>query len=150
MKTGVKVNKRFGPTEFMDYGSQEVQDFVRRAIGDGEAGATAKAVALYYAVRDGIRYELYGADLSREGLRASEILRSGSGMCIHKSILYAAALRAVGIPSRLVLTEVRNHLTSDRLRGLVGGDVFHYHCLTSGNLEGRWVKATPAFNKLLC
>jgi hypothetical protein len=78
------------------------------------------------------------------------VLRRGSGMCVHKSVLYAAALRAVGVPSRLVLTDVRNHLASARLRELVGGDVFHYHCLVSLWLNENWVKATPVFNRTLC
>ena len=101
-------------------------------------------------MRDNVRYEVYSADFSRSGLRASQVLRARSGMCIHKSVLYAATLRAIAVPARLVLTDVRNHLASDRLRALVGGDVFHYHCLTSVYLDGRWVKATPVFPKILC
>ncbi len=138
------------PTEFLDYRSDEVGDFIERWVPGAASTATERAVSLYYAVRDKVRYEIYGADFSRSGLRASQVLRARSGMCIHKSVLYAATLRAVGVPSRLVLTDVRNHLSSDRLRALVGGDVFHYHCLTSVCLEGRWVKATPVFPKILC
>jgi len=137
-------------TEFLDYDSSVIQEFVQQVVPDDSMPLKEKAVRLYYAVRDGIRYEIYGSDLSRRGLRASEILRKKKGMCIHKSILYAAAVRAVGIPSRLVLTDVRNHMASDRLKELLGGDVFHYHCLVSIYLDGRWVKATPVFNKLLC
>jgi transglutaminase-like putative cysteine protease len=71
-------------------------------------------------------------------------------MCLHKSVLYAAGLRSLGIPARLVLTDVRNHLASEKLVSLLGGDVFHQHCLTSVRLEGQWVRATPVFNKNLC
>lgn len=138
------------PTEFLDHASPEVAALVGRTLTGQEDSPREVATRLYYAVRDGIRYEVYGADLSREGLRASRILRTGSGMCLHKSIVYASALRAVGIPSRLVLTDVRNHLASPRLRELVGGDVFRYHCLTSLELGGRWMRATPVFNKWLC
>jgi transglutaminase-like putative cysteine protease len=139
------------PTDFLDYRSEEVQDFVERWAPTAAASTTGqRAVSLYYAVRDKVRYEVYGADFSRSGLRASQVLRARSGMCIHKSVLYAATLRAVGVPSRLVLTDVRNHLASARVRALVGGDVFHYHCLTSVYLERRWVKATPVFPKILC
>ncbi|MEV3993905.1 transglutaminase-like domain-containing protein [Streptomyces sp. NPDC049837] len=137
-------------TEFIDHDSPEVRDFVRRALPASATTPTERAVALYYAVRDGIRYEVYGADLSREGLRAGQVVRTGSGMCLHKSVLYAAGLRSLGIPARLVLTDVRNHLASERLKELLGGDVFHQHGLTSVWLEGRWVKATPVFNKTLC
>ena len=137
-----------GETEFLDHGSAEVAEFAAGAPGGGTP--TERAVWLYYAVRDRIRYEVYGADLSREGLRASRVLRAGSGMCLHKSVLYVAALRAVGVPARLVLTDVRNHLASERLKRLLGGDVFHQHCLTSVWLGGRWVRATPVFNRTLC
>jgi transglutaminase-like putative cysteine protease len=134
------------PTEFLDSGSPEVAAFVDRTSGTPRE----RAVSLYYAVRDGVRYEVYGADLSRSGLRASEVLRRGAGMCLHKSVVYAAGLRAIGVPSRLVLTDVRNHLASERLRTLLGGDVFHQHCLTSVFLDGTWLRATPVFNRTLC
>ncbi|TWP48431.1 transglutaminase domain-containing protein [Lentzea tibetensis] len=135
--------------EFIDHTSPEVRDFVARTVSTVE-GRVAQTVALYRAVRDEIRYEVYDADLSRTGLRASQVLRAGAGMCIHKSIAYAACLRAIGVPSRLVLTDVRNHLSSPRLRELVGGDVFRFHCLTSVHTGQRWVRATPVFNKNLC
>ncbi|MEV8016081.1 transglutaminase-like domain-containing protein [Streptomyces sp. NPDC086554] len=139
------------PTEFLDHDSPVVGEFVDRTLsGTGAATATDRAVALYYAVRDGIRYDVYDADLSRRGLTASAVIERGAGFCVHKSILYAAALRAVGIPSRIVYADVRNHLASPRLRELVGGDVFRFHSLTSVHLGGAWLKATPVFNKLLC
>ncbi|MFD0475949.1 transglutaminase family protein [Nonomuraea thailandensis] len=105
---------------------------------------------LYYAVRDDILYDVYDIDMSRDGLRASTIISRGSGFCLHKSIVYAAAARALGIPARLVFADVRNHLASGRLKELVGGDVFRFHGLVSILLDGRWVKATPVFNKTLC
>jgi transglutaminase-like putative cysteine protease len=136
-------------TEFLDHAAAPVRNFVRRARPARTSTATDWAVALYYAVRDGILYEVYGTDLSREGLRASTIASCGSGFCVHKSILYAAAVRSVGIPSRIIVAEVRNHLASERLKQLVGGDTF-VHCLTSIHLEDRWVKVTPVFNRILC
>lgn len=150
MKNQVLLSPDLQPTDFLDFRSSEVQDFVERWAPATASTDTERAVSLYYAVRDKVRYDVYGADLSRSGLRASQVLRAGSGMCLHKSVLYAATLRALAVPSRLVLTDVRNHLASERLRALVGGDVFRYHCLTSVCLEGRWVKATPVFPKILC
>lgn len=150
MITKTLVTPDLQPTEFLDYHSDEVQDFVERWAPAAANTDTERAVSLYYAVRDKVRYEVYGADFSRSGLRASQVLRARSGMCIHKSVLFAAALRAIAVPSRLVFTDVRNHLSSDRLRALVGGDTFRYHCLTSVYLKDRWVKATPVFPKILC
>ncbi|MET9613206.1 transglutaminase-like domain-containing protein [Kitasatospora indigofera] len=139
------------PTEFLDYESATVRAFVSKALPEPERlTEVERAVALYYAVRDGINYEVYDADLSREGLRASSVLERGKGFCVHKSIVYAAAVRSVGVPSRIVYGDVRNHLASERLRRLVGGDVFRYHSWTSVHLEGSWLKATPVFNKMLC
>ncbi|MFD8816871.1 transglutaminase family protein [Streptomyces sp. NPDC059627] len=137
-------------TAFLDHPSPEVRDFVAGALPASATTPRAQAVALYYAVRDRVRYEVYGADLSRTGLRASSVARTGSGICLHKSVLYAAGLRSLGIPARLILADVRNHLASERLKRLIGGDVFHMHCLTSVRLDGRWVRATPVFNKALC
>ncbi|MGE5830336.1 MAG: transglutaminase-like domain-containing protein [Micromonosporaceae bacterium] len=137
------------PTEFLDADHPTVAEFARTAVGDART-PTDRAVRLYYAVRDELRYEVYGADLSRAGLRASAIIATGSGFCVHKSIAYAAAARSVGLPSRLIFADVRNHLASDRLQELVGGNVFRYHALVSVHLNGGWVKATPVFNKLLC
>lgn len=137
-------------TEFLDYESPAVQEFVERALNYRQSTTIDNAVALYYAVRDTIHYEVYDADLSRTGLKASSIIERGQGFCVHKSIVYAAACRAAGIPSRIVLTDVRNHLASPRLRQLVGGDVFRFHALNSVYLAGKWVRATPVFNKMLC
>lgn len=136
-------------TDFLDSGAAEVGEFVARWTRP-DADPMARAVDLYYAVRDRIRYEIYGADLSRTGLRASTVATARSGMCVHKSVLYAAGLRSLGIPARLVFADVRNHLTSDRLRELMRGDVFYYHCLTAVFLDGQWVRATPVFNRTLC
>jgi transglutaminase-like putative cysteine protease len=137
-------------TEFLDHDNLIVRNFVRRACSGVPDTPIDRAVALYYAVRDKILYEVYDADLSRTGLRASSIISRGQGFCVHKSIVYAAACRAAGVPSRIVLTDVRNHLASPRLRELVGGDVFRFHALNSVHLEDKWVRATPVFNKLLC
>ena len=138
------------PTEFLDFDSGSVRRFLTRLLRGDAVTHEEAAVRAYYAVRDGIRYEIYGADLSRMGLRASTIIERGSGLCIHKSIVYAALARALGIPSRLVFANVRNHLVSPRLREYVGGDVFHYHCLVAVYLNTKWLKVTPVFNKALC
>ncbi|GAB2816815.1 transglutaminase-like domain-containing protein [Lentzea nigeriaca] len=137
------------PTEFLDHESVPVQEFIDRVVPDRGADKRQLAIALYYAVRDDVFYEVYDADLSRDGLKASHVATRKQGFCLHKSVLYAACCRAVGIPARLHYGKVRNHLASDRLRKHIGGDVF-FHGLTAVHLDGRWVKATPVFNGLLC
>jgi transglutaminase-like putative cysteine protease len=126
-----------------------VAAFARRHTSD-DADPRARAVRLYYAVRDGIRYDPYSIELTPEGLAASRTLAAGRGWCVAKAVLLAAAARAVGIPARLGFADVRNHLSTARMRALMDTDVFHWHGYTAFHLEGAWVKATPAFNVELC
>ncbi|MFK7974495.1 MAG: transglutaminase family protein [Halioglobus sp.] len=117
---------------------------------DLNVGPTENAQKLYYWVRDNIRYNPYGLDLSPTGLSASYTLKSGEGWCVSKSILLAALCRYAGIPARLGFADVRNHLSTERLRTAMGTDIFYFHGYTSLYLDERWVKATPAFNIELC
>jgi transglutaminase-like putative cysteine protease len=152
MTTEVAHSDLLGATEFLDYESPVVREFVNKTLpgNSGSLTDTEKAHALYYAVRDGIHYEIYGADVSRGGMRASAIIQHGMGFCVHKSLVYAAVLRSVGIPSRMFYGDVCNHLTSPQMKKLIGGNVFTFHSLTTVFLNDNWVKATPVFNKMLC
>lgn len=109
-----------------------------------------RAVALYLAVRDGFRYDPYRIDLSPSGMRASAVLEHGYGWCVPKAVLLAAACRAAAIPARLGFADVRNHLSTERMRKTMGTDLFIWHGYTDIWLEGHWRKATPAFNIELC
>ena len=110
----------------------------------------ARAVSLYYAVRDRIRYNPF-LDFSREEtFRASQCIAAGEGFCIGKAALLAACARADGIAARVGFADVKNHLTTPALRERMGTDLFVYHGYAELLLEGKWVKATPAFNVELC
>ncbi|NRF70386.1 transglutaminase family protein [Aquincola sp. S2] len=111
---------------------------------------TSRAVALYYAVRDGFRYDPYQVDLSVAGMRASGVLARGHGWCVTKAALLAASCRALDIPARLGFADVRNHLSTERMRQTMQTDLFHWHGYTEIWLDGAWRKATPAFNLSLC
>src|SRR5215813_11698187 len=137
------------PGEYVDSAVPDIAAFARRACGDAQDDVT-RAVRLYYAVRDGIVYTPYCDFRSRETFRASACLARGSGFCVAKAALLAAAARAVGIPARVGFADVRNHLTTPKLRRLMGSDTFYYHGYTEFYLDGRWVKATPAFDRRLC
>ena len=109
-----------------------------------------RAVSLYRAVRDGLRYDPYRIDLSPQGMQASTALAQGHGWCVPKAVLLAAVARAAGIPARLGFADVRNHLSTERLRQTMKTDVFAWHGYTALWLDGAWRKATPAFNLSLC
>jgi transglutaminase-like putative cysteine protease len=137
------------PTEFIDSDSPEIQDFAQKAVGDATTPRD-KAVILYFAVRDGIYYDPYRIDPSPNAYKASNILRQGYGYCVAKAVVLAAVLRAQGIPSRLHFADVRNHLTTERLKKMMKTDTFYYHGYNDIWLDGRWIKVTPAFNLSLC
>jgi transglutaminase-like putative cysteine protease len=111
---------------------------------------TARAIALYYAIRDGIRYDGYVLELTPRGLSASHALEIGRGWCVSKAVLLAACCRASGVPARLGYADVKNHLSTARMREQMGTDEFYWHGYTDIYLKGQWVKATPAFNIELC
>lgn len=137
------------PTSMVDSDNPALRDYaVQHSAGCGDD--RARAVALYYAVRDGIRYDPYALDLSAHGLRASVTLSAGRGWCVPKAVLLAAACRAIGIPAALGYADVRNHLSTERMRQQMKTDVFYWHGYTAILLDGQWRKATPAFNIELC
>jgi transglutaminase-like putative cysteine protease len=137
------------PSPTVDSDNPSVVEFAGTNCGDSK-DQIDQAVSLYYAVRDGIRYDPYNLDLSIEGLRASTTLRIGRGWCVAKAILLAACCRALGIPARLGFADIRNHLSTARMREAMKTDVFYWHGYTSIYLNGAWIKATPAFNIELC
>jgi transglutaminase-like putative cysteine protease len=137
------------PGEYIDSDAPNIAAFARKACGDA-VDDIAKAVRLYYAVRDSIVYTPYVDFKTPETFRASACLARGSGFCVAKAALLAAAARASGIPARVGFADVRNHLCTPRLRELMGTDLFIYHGYAELYLGGKWVKATPAFDRALC
>jgi transglutaminase-like putative cysteine protease len=135
-------------TGFVNCDDPAIQAFAARAVR--EAGtAKEKAIALYSVVRDSIEYDPYVDFLDPAVFRASAVLRAGRGFCVGKSAVLTAAARFVGIPARPGYADVRNHLTSKRLREQVG-DTFFWHSYTELKVDGKWVKCTPAFDGALC
>jgi transglutaminase-like putative cysteine protease len=137
------------PTKIIDSDHPDIIAFAEEKRGDAK-GPVEQAVRLYYAVRDGVWYDPYVPFYLPEHYRASNILRSGRGFCIPKASLLCAVGRASGIPSRPGFADVRNHLATRQLLEFMGCDIFVYHAFVEFFLEGKWVKATPAFNKELC
>ena len=91
------------------------------------ADPVEQARRLHDAVRDGISYDPYVDYTDRETYRASSVLAKGASYCVGKASLYAALCRAVGIPARIGLADVKNHLATPRLLEAVGTDLFAYH-----------------------
>jgi hypothetical protein len=137
------------PTLSVESDSPEIVAWAKDRAGDANSDIDI-AVRLYYAVRDEFMYDPYDFSVDHDGLSATGCLARGKGFCVPKSALLAACCRAMGIPARVGYADVRNHLTSRRLTEAMGTDLFIYHGYAELYLEGKWVKATPVFNKSLC
>jgi len=136
-------------TPCIDFESAPVQEFITLHRSTNSS-LQDQAIALYYAVRDLIRYDPYTPSTQISDFSASRTLENGRGWCVPKAILYAACCRAIGIPARLGYADVRNHLSTENLRRHMGTDIFYWHGYTDVYLNGKWVKATPVFNIELC
>jgi len=138
------------PTRFFDFDREEVRRFAE-STARGESSDVGKAVKLFYAVRDGWRYDPFAIDLRPEAYAASHVLRAKAAYCIPKAVLLTALARAVGIQAGIGTSDVVNHLTTEKLKARMGGKtLFIHHGYAVMYLEGSWVKAAPAFNIELC
>jgi transglutaminase-like putative cysteine protease len=139
-----------GATRFFDCDHPVVRAFVDDAVR-GTDSERERAVRLFYAVRDRIRYDPYRIRLDDGAYLASRVIEDGYGWCVSKAGLLAACARAVGIASAIGLADVVNHLNTEKLRQRMGGvDVFYDHGYTAMHVGGRWLKVVPAFNIELC
>jgi transglutaminase-like putative cysteine protease len=145
----VKLQMYLLSTPYIESNNMEIRKFAR-AVTEGSISDIDRAVRLYRAVRDWIRYSPYGISFEPDSFRASQVLKKGAGFCIQKAIVLAASARAIDIPSRLGFADVRNHLASQRLKDLMKTDIFFFHGYTELFLNEKWVKATPAFDRKFC
>jgi transglutaminase-like putative cysteine protease len=143
------MQKYLTSTPTMDYDHPAIQAFIEKHVR-GTAAPVQQAIRLYYAVRDDIRYDPYSITMTVDGLKASTTLITGRGWCVAKAILLAACCRSLKIPACVGFADVRNHLSTARMRELMKTDIFYWHGYSSICLDGKWVKATPAFNLELC
>lgn len=145
----LEMHACLSPGDYIDSDIPDIATFAARSTA-GAGTDLERALALYRAIRDDIVYDPYHLPGDTEAFRASRVLSDGRGFCIGKAALMAAAARARGIPARVGYADVRNHLATRRLRDLMGTDIFYWHGYCQLFLEGRWVKATPAFGREVC
>ncbi|PPR09843.1 MAG: hypothetical protein CFH41_02226 [Alphaproteobacteria bacterium MarineAlpha11_Bin1] len=138
------------PTSYFDYENPLVAEFAAKAT-KGATTDKQRAIKAFYAVRDSIRYDPYRISDQANSYKASHVLETGAAFCIPKASLLTAVARAVGIPAAIGLSDVTNHMSTDRMREAMGGkDLFMHHGYAVMLIEGNWVKAAPAFNIELC
>lgn len=136
-------------TDILDSDHPHIQAFAKQ-VTRGAKLDIQKAVRIYYAVRDGWKYNPYNISFNPNYMRTSAVLERDEGHCLDKANLMIALLRAVSIPARLCLAKVRNHIAAEQLTQVFGTDELTPHGYVEVWLNERWVKATPAFNQALC
>ena len=143
------MQELIAPGRFIDSDARSIVGLAH-SMTAGPCGEIDRIVRLYRAVRDSIIYDPYVDVFDQQNYRASSVLAAGRGFCIGKSALLAATARVIGVPARVGYADVRNHMTSRRLRERTKSDIFIWHSYTDLYIDGRWVKATPVFDQALC
>jgi len=136
-------------TDYIDIESKDITNYILDKTTKNDS-QKQKAVKLFYAVRDDIKYNPYLISPDKKTFIASTILNQREGYCVQKAIVYAALCRATEIPCKLGFAIVKNHLTTKKLRELLKSDIFVFHGYNAVYIEDKWVKATPTFDIGLC
>ncbi len=134
-------------TSFFDYNTEVIQELISpfRSLPRQE-----QIAQLFVRIRDGWRYNPFVIYQQAENYKASFIATQQEGHCIDKSTLLIAAARALGIPARLRLAKVTNHLAIERLAAKLGTADLAPHGIAELYIDGAWRKTSTAFNKELC
>ena len=135
------------PTEFLDFNKRRVREKALK-ITNGLKTDIEKAIALFYWVRDEVKYNMYTyLPQFKANLKASVTLRRMNGFCMSKAVLLSTFARAVGIPARIHMVDIINHKIAQWIIDLMGTNVFHCHGYSELLLDGKWKKLTPVFDK---
>jgi len=124
-------------TKYCDIGNLKIRNKVKSIVNNYD-NDTEKAVALFYWVRDNIKYK-FGS----WSLQASDILDNGVGMCTNKAVLLTTFLRAAGIPAGFGILRVKGQdyfgpIAPKFLKDKVSKTSVHFYSYV--NLNNRWIK----------
>lgn len=136
-------------TDYFDFEHPIIQEIIA-PFKDASFSQNEMAAQLYLKVRDGWRYNPYRISFNKADLKASTLAQRTDGHCIDKSVLLITCLRGLGIPARIHLAKVKNHIAVERLEERFGTNVMTPHGMVNILLDGKWLKASPAFNASLC
>ncbi len=143
------MKKYLAATYYFDYNEGAIQEAISEFKTD-ELSEVEKAVACYLKVRDTWRYNGYKLYFTKERFKASVIVKEKDAHCIDKSTLLITFLRGLGIPARIHLGKVKNHIAVEKLIEKLGTNELSPHGMVDVFLNGKWLKASPAFNATLC
>lgn len=135
-------------TKFFNYTEDTIQNFLSSLVLNGSD--KENVIALYNAIRDNYIYDPYNLNLTDEGLKASSMVNKNRAWCVEKATLLITCCRAIGVPARPGYAIVRNHIGVDRLTEVLKSDHIVFHGYADIYINGKWVKATPAFDYKVC
>ena len=142
----VELKEYLKPTEFLDFQKERVNNRALE-ITKGLSSDKDKAIALFYWVRDNIKYNMYTYNpIIKANLKASVTLRRKNGFCMSKAVLLSTLARAVGIPARIRMADIINHKINPKITELMSTNVFHCHGISELYINGKWIKLTPVFD----
>ncbi len=147
--TGKVMDNCLKATFAIDADHEKIVEKAMELTG-GCSTSVEKAIALFYFVRDSIKYNVYMVSVFIDDFRASRILEWGKGYCVQKAVLLTALGRAAGIPCRLAFAKIKNHKLPPKVLEWSGTDIFPRHGYNQFFLEGRWVNLAASFDKDLC
>ena len=136
-------------TFFFDFSESNLRLKVKELVS-GLNSQKEKAIKLFNFVRDKIPYTMYIGFFPETNYKASVILKKGKGFCIQKAVLLTAMLRCVGIPSAIGFADIVNYKIPKEAYEFLGTNYFSYHGFTVLKLNGKWLKATPTFDRETC
>lgn len=137
------------PAEGIQCGAYTVRELAR-ALVRGSKNEVEAAARLFAFVRDGVRYSVRVPFWEIGDYLALNTIARGKGFCIQKASLLCALARALGIPSRLGFADIQNHQVRGPLAEVVPAGIIYHHCFLEWHVGGRWLKATPSFDRPLC
>lgn len=137
------------PTEIIDSNHPEI---IQKAeeLSDSLVTDVEKSIAIFYFVRDQIKYNPFMPRYLPEHFKASATIARKEGFCVQKAVLLTALLRAADIPARLRFATIRNHLLPGKLASLLRGNELPDHGFAELYINGRWVKANASFDLATC
>jgi hypothetical protein len=141
------VEKYLQPNYFFDFNHKPVFNKALEITQEFDS-IREKAIALFYWVRDEIKYNMSTYIPSvKANFKASVTLRRKNGFCVSKSILLSTFARAIKIPARIHLCDLINHKVSQKVIDYMGTNIMYYHGYSEIYLNHKWIKLTPSFDK---
>jgi len=135
------------PTWFLDFDNTRVKEKALEIV-QGKESPKEMAIALFYWTRDQIKYNMYTyIPQFKTNLKASTTLRRGHGFCMSKAVLLSTLARAVDIPARIHMVDIKNHKVPDWVEELMGTKAFYCHGYSELYIDEEWKKLTPVFDK---